>query len=147
MSSKGQTMNGPESQQVDRDKDPDHQSQARDRGDRDIHVVIEDETKSRLTSSGRVAFVDSGSTTQSRTLHNSSLHEEYESFENNCVVVPENEIEAHRISNNYKVSIHFFLFFLKNKKSLMKLPVCCPLNKKLQNHCSFCCQTWHDDAC
>ena len=115
MSSKGQTMNGSESQQVD--KDPDHQSQARDKGDRDIHVVIEDETEFHLTSSSRVAFVDSDSTTQSRTLRNSSLHAEYESFENSCVIVPENEIEAHRISNNYKVSIHFFLLF-----SVIKLP-------------------------
>ena len=112
-------MNGSVPHQIEGDRDevdgPDHENQARGRNirgrrdknqkDKDIHVVIEDGTESHLISSSRLVLDASGGFPQTR--HNSSQHTGYESFENSCVMVPENEIEAHRICNNYRVSLQF----------------------------------------
>lgn len=75
-------------------------------GDEEICVVIEDETESRqITSSSKRLNGAPSSTVRPRPSLAAGPHNLYESFEKSGVVIPENEIEATRISNNYKVSI------------------------------------------
>ena len=74
------------------------------RGQEDPVVIIEDETERRLTSSSQLMLGTSGAHPRGRPNGAATSPAHPESFERSCVVIPENEIEAHRISNNYKVS-------------------------------------------
>ncbi|KAL8576441.1 hypothetical protein ACOMHN_049008 [Nucella lapillus] len=76
-------------------------------GEEDITVIIEDETETHLTASDRHTFGASGGHARSRpSVSNAGGRMDWESsWEKTYVVVPENEIEAQRISNNYKFGL------------------------------------------
>ncbi|XP_076468556.1 uncharacterized protein LOC143299236 [Babylonia areolata] len=84
-------------------------------GDTDITVIIENEALPHLMASNRHTLGGSGDRhtlgasgghTRARlSVSGTGPHGECESWEKTYVVVPENVIEAHRISNNYKFGL------------------------------------------